>query len=225
MFGFDVHRIIEYENNKFVWLKDLNINTILDIGANVGQFALEINHYLPSALICSFEPLEDVYLDLVKNAEIIKNFRAFNLALGDFNGTSRIYRNGFSAASSLLEISGLCKEAYPFTADTFVQKIGLRRLDDIIASDDIELEPEVLIKLDVQGYEDRVIKGGINTFYKAKVVLTEICFEELYRDQVFFDSIYKMLKELGFKYKGNINIFLHPKKGLPLYADALFIKE
>jgi FkbM family methyltransferase len=224
-FGVDIRRIPEYEKNKFVWLKDLNINTILDVGANIGQFVLEINRYLPSAQIYSFEPLKDAYLQLVRNGEKIKNLRVFNIALGDFNGTTKIYGNKFSPASSILELTGLAKEAYPFVAYTFEEEVSVRKFDGIVIDENIELKSEVLIKLDMQGYEDRVIEGGINTFRKAKVVITEVSFQELYKDQVLFDLIYDELKELGFKYKGNINISLHSKIGTPLFADAIFVRE
>lgn len=229
MFGLDIHRAVgfhaEYEKNKFVWLKELNINTMLDIGANTGQFALQINESLPSVEIYSFEPLKSVYPQLLKKTGEIKNFRAFNMALGDFNGTTKMYRNASSLSSSLLEMANLHKEAYPYTANTSEEEIVVKKLDDVVRDENIRLEPEILIKLDVQGYEDRVIEGGINTFKNTRVVIIEVSFQELYKGQMLFGWIYERFTDLGFKYKGNINVFLHPKTGLPLFGDAIFTRE
>lgn len=219
----DIHRIPEYEKNKFVWLIALNINTVLDIGANIGQFALEISKFLPNANICSFEPLRDVFAELIKNTRNIKNFRAFNFAIGDLNGTANIKRNKFSPSSSLLGMAELHKEAFPFTQDIYEEEIMIKRLDYAI-KEDIELVQNILIKLDVQGYEDKVIVGGKETFAKAKVVIAEVSYYELYKGQVLFDGFYDELRKIGFKYKGNINNSFHPRKGLPLFADAVFIK-
>lgn len=221
----DIHRIPEYEKNKFLWLIALNINTVLDIGANIGQFALEISKFLPNANIYSFEPLRDVYAELIKNSRNIKNFRAFNFAIGDLNGTANIKRNKFSPSSSLLDMGNLHREAFPFTSCIWEEEITARRLDAVVKKEGIELIPNILIKLDVQGYEDKVISGGKETLMKAKIVITETSFQELYNGQVLFEEIYTILKDLGFRYKGNINASFHPKTGLPLFADALFIKE
>ncbi|MDI6701320.1 MAG: FkbM family methyltransferase [bacterium] len=195
----------------------------MDVGANVGQFAIEINNFLPDASIFSFEPLKDIYEKLFKISKKIKKFKAFNVALSDLNGTKKIFRNKFSPSSSILEMADLHKEAFPFTKEVHEEEIVVKKLDDILAGE--KLKPEILIKLDVQGYEDRVIQGGMETFKNAKVIITEVSFFELFKEQVFFDEIYDQLRMMGFEYKGNICTSFHPKNGLPLFADAVFVRE
>jgi len=77
----------------------------------------------------------------------------------------------------------------------------------------------------VQGYEDKVVQGGMKTFEKAKIVICEISFYELYRGQLLFDEMSNMFKNMGFTYQGSINPGFHPKNGIPLFADAIFIKK
>ncbi len=80
--GFDFHRHYP-QANKMSWFKDENIKTVLDIGANVGQFAKEIREELPNAFIYSFEPLKECF-DKLKTMESNDNkFKAFNFAIGD----------------------------------------------------------------------------------------------------------------------------------------------
>ena len=87
------------------------------------------------------------------------------------------------------------------------------------------LRPEILIKMDVQGFEDRVISGGIATFRKAKAVITEVNFANLYEEQLSFDVLYRMLKDLGFNYRGSIYTKFHPNSGSSLFSDAIFIRK
>lgn len=169
LFGLEVSRISNAQKNRFAWLKTLNTNTILDIGANVGQFSLEINKFLPQATIFAFEPLKETFCKLHKNTSHLNRFVAFNIALGDFNGHSEIYKSDFSPSSSLLEMVDLLKDAFPHTTKVCKERIEIKKLDDLVKENNLNLVPEILIKLDVQGYEDKVINGGIEVFRKAKV--------------------------------------------------------
>jgi hypothetical protein len=85
--GFELRRI----NNKFEpkkedtfkWMRDLNIRTVFDVGANTGQFASEIHAILPEAAIYSFELLRECYDVLVEKMSHVPKFRAFDFALGE----------------------------------------------------------------------------------------------------------------------------------------------
>src|SRR4030067_818761 len=83
MFNLDVKKIPLSEKNKFIWLKQMNIKTVFDIGANIGQFAKQIHNTLPDANIYSFEPLKDCFEQLQKTMGGINNSKVFNFALGD----------------------------------------------------------------------------------------------------------------------------------------------
>ena len=225
IFGLDIHRIPEHERNRFTWLRHLNINTILDIGANIGQFATEVTKVFPEAQIYSFEPIKDVYERLIDNIKENKRIRAFNSALGNINGRTRIFRDGYSASSSLLEMANLHKEAFPFSGSISNQIINIKRLDDMVELERLKLNPEIMIKIDVQGYEEKVVEGGMNTIKKAKVVITEVSFYELYKDQVLFGEIYETFVSLGFDFKGFNDLSFHPVSGLSLFGDAVFVKK
>ena len=93
---------------------------------------------------------------------------------------------------------------------------------------DLNLDPsadgEILIKVDVQGFEDKVIAGGVETFKKAKVVLIENSFVELYESQPLFDDIYMKLKELGFEYRGALQQKIAKNTGQIISEDSMFIR-
>jgi len=220
--GFDLHRYRPIPN-KLSYLQNLGLRVILDVGANTGQFAKEIRKILPEAKIYSFEPIKECFEQLNESMETDKNFEAFNFALGDKNETMKINKSSYTPSSSILEMADVHKTLFPHTKESGLEQIKVKRLDDIINL--ISLEKEILIKVDVQGFEDKVITGGIETFKKARVILIENSFVELYKNQPLFDDIYEKLKSLGFVYKGGLQEKLDKKTGQILFEDSLFIKS
>ena len=90
---------------------------------------------------------------------------------------------------------------------------------------DIELEDDILLKIDVQGYENKVLKGAENILSLVKVVIVETSFRELYEGQVLFADIYQLLSKQGFIYSGSLEELKSPRDGIPLQQDSLFIKK
>lgn len=219
--GFDIHR---YKPAKDLtsWLQALGIRTVFDIGANTGQFAAEIRNILPGAMIYSFEPLKDCFLELRERESKDTRFKAFNLAIGDKEGTLEIHKSAYAPSSSILPMTELHKESFPHSRGSVPETISIKKLDDAVKS--ISIESELLIKADVQGYEDKVILGGRETFLKAKAVIIETSFVPLYEGQPLFDDIYGSLKTLGFSYRGSIN-HKSGANGERLFEDSLFVRE
>ncbi len=88
----------------------------------------------------------------------------------------------------------------------------------------IVMNPEILIKLDVQGYEDRVVSGGSRTLNMAKACIAEISLlDRLYEDQSDFRDIISRLYELGYDYACNLNQS-YANDGHVIYIDAVFVK-
>ncbi|NJO65559.1 MAG: FkbM family methyltransferase [Richelia sp. RM2_1_2] len=77
------------------WLREFDIATVLDIGANTGQFAVTINTIIPEAKVYSFEPLPDCFIELKARMANVKNFTALNLGIGEDKGELEFERNSF----------------------------------------------------------------------------------------------------------------------------------
>jgi len=221
---FEPERKFEPEKeDRFKWMRNLNIRTVLDIGANTGQFAGEIHAIAPEAAIYSFEPLRDCYDLLVEKMSAVPKFRAFDCALGSEASEIDMHRSEFPPSSSILRMGALHKRAFPFTSKEVLEKVAIKRLDDVTG--DLDLAENILIKIDVQGFEDRVIAGGPKTIQIAKLLIVETSFESLYDDQPLFDTIYETVKRMGFAYHGNFSQLSNPIDGNILQADAIFIKS
>jgi len=224
--GFKIYRVSEDEqkgiDTKLTWLRQYEIKTILDIGANTGQFAHKINKIFPNANIYCFEPLEDCYQELVNNCREFNSFQAFNCAIGNETGEIEIHRSEYSPSSSLLPMADLHKESYPHTRNEIIEKVKIMRLDDV--GNDLQINKPLLIKIDVQGFEDKVIAGGIELISQADILLLELSIEPLYKEQVLFNEIYRKVVDVGFKYQGNYSQLLNPKDGRILQVDSIFVK-
>ncbi len=211
----------KYEKGPYAYLDSLNIRSVIDIGAHAGEFAIMIGELLPAAEIICFEPLQLEFQQLQEKLGGKPNLRAFNYALGDRNESAEMWRNEWSQSSSLLPMAKLHKEAFPETERETVETVEVRRLDDVL--DPAAIQPEVLIKIDVQGFEDKVLAGAARTLAHTKALIIEVSFRELYHGQPLFDDIYERLRHQGFAYRGNLYQLVDPRDGSVLQADALFV--
>ncbi|MEZ0344649.1 MAG: FkbM family methyltransferase [Caldimicrobium sp.] len=222
--GLEVSYLNKSPRITWLGLRTLPIRTIIDVGANKGQFASEIRKFFPEAFIHSFEPIPSVYEDLIKWAKKDGKAAAYNFALGEKNGEIEMYLHTEHTPSSLLKTTEISHQYYPFTKTQKPIKIKMTTLDQWYEESKPYLEPEILIKLDVQGYEDRVIAGGRKVFHMAKACIVEINLNKLYEGQPDFYQIVTLLHELGFKYAGNLSQ-AYADDGHVIFIDAVFVKR
>ena len=225
--GFDIMPMQKSPKHSLLGLRHLPIHSIIDVGANTGQFARHISTLFPGAHVFCFEPLPGPYKELNHWAKGQKHGKvtALNIALGAQEGTLEMYCHvEHSPSSSFLRATNICKKHYPFTQKQVSIPVKLMTLDKWITSLTTHPVPETLIKLDVQGYEERVIRGGQKIFTNARACIVEICLDKLYGDQASFKDISTLLYELGFDYAGNIGQF-YGDDGHVIFIDALFIKK
>ncbi len=205
------------------WLRDMDFRTVLDVGANIGQFATAARAMLPDAVIYSFEPLPDCFSELEKKMSGAGRFRAFNVGLGAARSEMQFNRSSFAPSSSFRKMAALHKETYPWTAGGEAVIVKVEKLDDIAAT--LDLAEPILLKIDVQGYEDQVLAGGKDTWSRASAIIVEVSFEVLYESQPLFDGIYQTITAQGFEFKGCLEQTTEKVSGRNLYADAIFLRR
>jgi FkbM family methyltransferase len=212
------------EDPKFAWLGKLGIKTVLDIGANVGEFSQMMTRILPGCQIYAFEPLEECVVVLRNNLAGYPQFQVFNTALGNYSGGASMRRNALTYASSLLENTELHLQNYPeLKQSSHAVSVSVSALDQM--AEEMRLEPALLIKIDVEGYTKQVIEGGSRTLDRAHAVIIEASYWPLYQGQVLFDWVYDAMRQKGFRYAGNVKQQLSPVDGSVLQADAVFVNE
>lgn len=225
-FGIKVVRLSKSPMDTLLGLKSIPIRSFIDIGANEGSFSQLMMDFFPDVSIYCFEPLPEPFEKLRLWAEQHRNKRIalFNIALGDKKETVDIFHHTkHNSSSSLLASTDHCTTIYPFTAPQACVPVQVDTLDHIIQEESIILPTEILIKMDVQGYEDRVIRGSQETFTKAKAVILEVCLDHLYEQQANFKDIMMMLDDFGFNYAGNLEQH-YDNDGHVIFLDAVYIK-
>jgi FkbM family methyltransferase len=196
--------------------------TVLDVGGSHGQFAREIFRAFPGATVYSFEPIPECYEEIVSLAETHPTLHPMRLALSDAEGERELFVSRFRDSSSLQEMLPAHTEAWAGTEVEARIGVPVSRLDAVAPR--LKLEPPVLAKLDVQGHELSVIRGGRETLARCQRVMLECNFAPLYAGQPTFTELYDALTGLGFLFDGFVGHLRHPRTRELLSADLIFYK-
>lgn len=216
------HRVAAGAEHVDAILGMVGLRTIVDVGANRGQFALVARHCCPSARIVSFEPL----------AEPAETFRAIfaddtrtkliDAALGPRSGNAVMHVSGRDDSSSLLPITPAQDAHYPGTAQIGITTVHTTRLAEHLAEGAID--SPALLKLDVQGFELEALAGCEDLLDRFAWVYAECSFIELYTGQCFADDIIAWLRERSFTLRGVYNTDYDTQRQ-PIQADFLFTRR
>ena len=200
-------------------LSSLNARTIIDVGANKGQFSLVARYAFPAAHIYAFEPLESArrsYASVVAGP-----VKMHALALGAEKGQATFFVTSRDDSSSLLAPGKGQQEAYGVDLSS-TRIVDVARLEDVIGPE--ELVSPVLLKLDVQGGELDVLRGAAKLLDLIDAVYCEVSFVELYERQPTASDIITFLHAHGFSLRGVFNVSATRQFG-STQADLLFAKQ
>ena len=203
------------------FLAHADVRTIIDVGANTGQFADLIYRYCPLAQIISFEPLRSCHDSLLQVLQKFPQHRIVQAAVGNEPTTANMNASQFSPCSSLLKGTDLLGEDYPDAALTEIVEVPVVRIDDVLNG--INLEKNIFVKFDVQGFEIPAMDGEPEILKRARLVVCEVCFfRRLYDGQPLIHEIDSKLREFGFTYMGNAEQHKRKTDGRIVEADAVF---
>jgi FkbM family methyltransferase len=173
---------------------DRNIDTVLDVGANVGQFASELRAKGYTGKIISFEPVPSVFQILSETAEADPNWEVHNFALGATAERATINISDSSVFSSLLPTTNAATAFTDTAASTRTEIIEVRPLDEVLPA----VSGNILLKIDTQGFERHVLEGGRNTLPGLKGVLMELPIIQLYEGNWQFHEAVAFMSDAGF---------------------------
>ena len=218
-FGFDIN----YFGRSKIF-RDLNIELLIDVGANEGQYAKSIRRIGYLGKICSFEPLHDAFLKLEKASKKDPLWDVYNYALGEDNYNSVINISSNSYSSSIMDMTDLHKSASFDSRYISKQNISIKRLDDFIEnlSDNAN---NIFLKIDTQGFEKKVLQGSIESLRSISGIQLEVSLVELYKGEDIFIDIINFLDSLNFRVASFEPGFYNKQNGHFLQADLLFIAK
>lgn len=206
-FGYEFTRlsnnIYKNQNSHILELiKRHNLNLVLDVGANMGQFGLGLRNAGYDGEIISFEPIKECYEYLISIAD--DNWHIHNYALGDTDSLQHINISKKSVFSSILETNNFGKTKFSESIGIVEkQSIQIKKLDAILPEliKDIE-DKNIFLKLDTQGYDIKVINGATKILNFVYALQTEISCKAIYEDTPPHYQVLKQLAESGFNITG-----------------------
>ncbi len=204
------------EHERF--LRRHRFETVLDAGANKGQFALAVRACQPNAFIIAFEPLS-APATTFERVLSPKHARLFRVALGANEGTATIHVSRRMDSSSLLPIGQAQIDAFPGTEAVGAESISVVSLDTLAPG--LDLRHPVLLKIDVQGFELEVLKGARGTLDQLDDIYVELSYRALYDGQPLAHEVVNWLRQQGFVLAGVYNTAF-AADGSPVQSDMHF---
>ncbi len=202
-------------------LAKLPLATIVDVGANKGQFSLLARQLFPAARIFAFEPLARpaaIYRKVFATDALVTLFQS---AIGSVSETREMHVSAHDDSSSLLPITQTQVEFAPGTGEVGREAVKVAPLGELLAPSDI-VAP-ALLKIDVQGFELIVLDGSVDLLSAFSYVYVELSFVAFYEGQAMAHDVVNWLSSHGFNLAGIHNPVYGPA-GLVVQADFFFAR-
>jgi len=184
-----IYSYVPYENICLELKKStFEPNSILDIGANIGQTADIMRKVWPNSKLLLIEGNEDCYADLY-----VKNYKVLPILVGKENSTVTFYKSKFHTKCSG---NSIYKENSKYYENDYLitESKKIFRLDEVVD------ETFDLIKIDTQGSELDIIHGGSKTFANAKVVIVEVSLKQFNIGGCNKQQIMNVMSDMNFQY-------------------------
>lgn len=202
-------------------MADRAVELVIDVGANRGQYAEELRRYGYRGAIVSFEPLSEAYADLQGRVARDDAWRAHKLALSDTEssldlGDTDEFGSALPAGQRLVSL-------FPEAAPRGHESVPAARLDEL----DLDFPPDrrTMLKLDVQGYELRVLASAAGILDNVGIIETELSITALYDGQPVLADTVRDLDDAGFVLVAMEPILRDWRTGEHLQFDGLFVRH
>ncbi len=207
-------------------LKDYNIDLVFDIGANMGQYATDIIETGYTRTIVSFEPLTSAYKIIESKSKKYSNWTvAPRCAIGSKREEIEINISANLVSSTLLNMLDSHIQSALESKIIGKEKVQVFPLDEIGAKY-INDAHNIFLKIDVQGFEQEVLKGAQAMIDKAKGIEMEISLIPLYENQSWLLSqALEYMQQKGFQLTSITPGFTDNKTGKVLQCDGIFFRK
>jgi len=227
-FGFEVRHYVPptlHTAESVASLQKFEIDLILDVGANQGQFASEIRRGGYTGKIVSFEPLSEAHVKLLRASVGDTLWDVYpRCALGDYNGEVEINIAGNSDSSSILPMLDSHISAAPGSAYQGKEIAPIKTLD-AVAVQYLKNAQAAFLKIDTQGFEWHVLDGARETLPHIKGILVELSLLPLYEGQHLWKEVIGRLEAEGFTLWAFKPVFSDQASGRTLQVDGVFYRN
>ena len=223
----DIHRYVPIvlQPPLITSFKRFEIDLVLDVGANRGQFASEIRSGGYSGRIVSFEPLSAAHAKLLQASDSDAEWVVCpRCALGDHDGEVEINIAGNSLSSSILPMLDLHRTAAPESTYIGREIVPIKTLDAVVGRY-LKNSRAPFLKIDTQGFESKVLDGARATLPLVRGVLVELSLAPLYEGECLWMEMIKRLEAEGFVLWAFEPVYFNPNDGRILQVDGVFYRD
>ena len=170
------------------------VSLLVDVGANQGQYAQHMRTLGYQGKILSFEPGGEAHRLLLRNSSNDAPWEVRRLALGASSAQGWLNVSHDSVSSSLLEVAAPHVRVAPMSSASYTEQVQVSTLDQELPNMEKE---RIWLKLDTQGSEDDILRGGYRLLPYVQVLQTEINLVDCYAGQADYRTIFDMAHSAG----------------------------
>jgi FkbM family methyltransferase len=196
------------------------IDLLIDVGANVGQFARGIRGLGYHGKMISYEPLSSAVRELEQKARRDNRWEIRRAAVGSECATATLHVAGNSVSSSIRAMLPAHADAAPESRYVAEEKVPIVRLDD-------ERLPgeRLYLKIDTQGYERDVLVGAKSILRRVRLLQFEASLVTLYQGELLWPELHTLAGEHGFVLAALESGFVDRRTGQLLQIEALYMRK
>lgn len=185
-------------------LEKYQIDIVLDVGANRGQFGSELRRMGYKGKIISFEPISSAFEVLQETARNDLHWDIHKLALGSKNTEQKIYVADMSVFTSFLKSNDWCEQQFgKSSVGSTEETVIVRRLDEVLHETVENLDKaRIYLKMDTQGYDLEVFKGLGGKYDKIFALQSEMSVIAIYQGMPHLTDSISFFEKAGFELAG-----------------------
>lgn len=199
----------------------LNPGVIVDVGANRGEWTRGIAALLGGNHFFAYEPNPAVYRELEETTKHLP-ITLRQAAVGAAPGSVTLQVEGVHQLSSVLPLRHELREIH----DSPIERLQLKEVPLVTLDEELEAVSEIgILKLDVQGYEQQVLRGARSVLRRTRVLMIEMLYRSYYIGDLTFEGLHAEVKQTS-------DLALHvvgppqcDPAGQPLWADVIYVNS
>jgi len=212
-----------YANRVAATLRACDIDALLDVGANVGQYAVMTRQAGFAGRMVSCEPLSGAFAELSRRAARDAGWTVVRSAVGRHVGETTINMAANSFSSSVLPMAQTHVVSAPGSGYVGAETVPMTTIQDLVVEHGLE-PARTLLKIDTQGYEGEVLAGAGDLVTEFGALQLELSFVELYVGQPLFDELYQRVRDWGYRLQ-SIEPGFSDANGRLMQCDGLFVRS
>ena len=206
-------------------LEYLGVDTVIDGGANIGQYAQGLRDAGFSGRIFSIEPLSSAFAQLSASASPDPGWTVERTAFSDRPGEITVNISENSVSSSVLPMLAAHSDVAPASVYVSAESAPATTVDDFVDRHRI-VPARTLLKLDVQGYENTVFDGAQSTIGDFAAAQIELSYVPLYDGQWLAAETLSFFESRGYElWMLDPAVMFDPVTGRTLQCDGVFARQ